>query len=143
MLRDKKAQIAETMTWVVATLIILVILTIAVFAASSMGKVNRSFASKSDDSPILLKKSLQGYLLTEDLEGENVLTKLSGGSFDNFSDELGKKIFDDSSGAQTFSLKLNVWNIFGSSDEFIRINNANKLEVFMDNGNSEKKTATI
>lgn len=138
---DKKAQIAETMTWVAATLIILVILTIAIFAASSMGITNRAVTVKADESPILLKKSLQAYLLTEDLEKEsNVLSKLSVDKSDSFSEELGKKVFNDSSGVFSFTLEFDAWELTKNYREKIKINEKNVLGVFK---YGSKKKATI
>jgi hypothetical protein len=137
---NKKGQISETMTWVVATIVIFVILAIAVYAASVMSKVNRSVNFDSDDSPILLKKSLYAYLLTKDENQGNVFSKLEKNSeIDSFSEELGKEIFTDPSRKFIFSLKLNPTSSSGKNYEQIKINDGVNMEVTF----NEKTTATI
>ena len=138
---QKKGQVAETMTWVVATIIIFVILAIAIYAASVMSKANRTLDFNSNEPSILLKKSLQGYLFTEDEKGESVFVKLEKNEdFDSFSEELGKKIFKDPSGEFEISLELNSLLSFGRSYEEMKINENVNLEVVIKGGET---TATI
>ena len=139
MLNNKKAQIAETMTWVVATIIILVILAIAIFAASIMSVVTRTINVEADESTVLLKKSLQGYLLTQDSGGENIFTKLERSNpslfneFDDFSEEKIGKVFIDYSGNGRFRFTvalLNIGGVLGTPDAKIKLNEKNTLMVF-------------
>ncbi len=110
LLRNKKrGQVSETVTWLVATIAILVILSIAIFTASALGKTNRAVTLTADHSPILLKKSLQAYLLTKDASDENVFSKIEESEdVEGFSRELEEKIFKDSSEFR-FDLELNSW----------------------------------
>ena len=139
---QKKGQIAETVTWLVATVVILVILSMAIYTASILSKTNRAVTIGADGSPILLKKSLQGYLFSNDSTGEKIFTKLEKNKvFDSFSEELGRKIFKDPSGNFEFSLKLVSLFSLISSEEEIRINKDLNLEVVL--GDERKTTATI
>ena len=117
------------MTWVVATIIILVILSIAIYAASIMSLATRTINVGADESSVLLKKSLYGYLLTMDSEGERVLDKLSKGSIDTFSKDLGDKVFIDPTDFLEFSLGLDEEVISGKAYEEIKLKEDTTLEV--------------
>ncbi len=67
MLDNKRAQIGETMTWIVATIIIIVILIFSIFIVS-LSKKNRSFELKGYND-LLVTKSFMGYLLSDDGKG--------------------------------------------------------------------------
>lgn len=94
-MKDKKAQIGETMTWVIATIIIVVILIVSIFITSILGIVGspkeyRTIGMKPDLVPI---KSLTSYLLTHDLEGseKTIFAKLKGDEeFDELNGPNGK-----------------------------------------------------
>ena len=132
MLNNKRAQIGETMTWVVATIIILVILAIAIYAASIMSLATRTINVGADESSVLLKKSLYGYLLTQEIiegEGESVFVKLSKGSIDTFSKDLGDKVFVDPTDFLEFSLGLDEEVISGKAYEEIKLKEDTTLEV--------------
>lgn len=71
MLNNKKAQVGETVTWIVATIVIVVVLIFYIFGASmlgstkSVGGVKDSIFSRSQSfgDNIFLKKSIYSYLL--------------------------------------------------------------------------------
>ena len=70
MLRDNKAQVGETMTWIVATLVIIVILSVSVFIVSTLTKNplfgnNRIFKSERK-ADLIATKSLVHYLLSDE-----------------------------------------------------------------------------
>ena len=91
-IRNRKAQIAETMTWVVATVIIIIILTVAIFISTAYvgGGKNVVFFKKTD---VLASKSFFSYLLTKNPEGESVYTQLkTEENLNDFNGNLGKKI---------------------------------------------------
>jgi len=144
---QRRGQIAETVTWLVATVVILVILSMAIYTASVLSKTNRAVTISADEAPILLKKSLYGYLFSNDSTGEKVFTKLEKNKvFDSFSEELGKKVFKDPSGKLEFSLKLASLKLVSlpspiSPEEEIRINKDLNLEVVL--SDERKATATI
>jgi len=66
---NKKAQVGETMTWIIATIIIVVILAISIFIVSSFSfGLGKEF--KFDrETDLFVTKSFVGYLMTND--GEN------------------------------------------------------------------------
>lgn len=96
MFEDKKAQIGETLTWIVATVIIIVILLVAIFVASVIGKdknFNKNFPS-SNNVDLFAKKSLTAYLLTENNLGVPVYKEIEQtGNLNDFNGKLAKAIF--------------------------------------------------
>ena len=67
MINNKKGQTSEAMTWVVATLIIIVLLGISLYAASFLSKskvVNYKTEERSQD--IVMEESLFSYFLVQD-----------------------------------------------------------------------------
>jgi len=66
---NQKAQIGETITWLVATIVIIIILSFSVFVAIPVGK-SMKFESKRK-SDLLATKSLTSYLLTK--EGTDII----------------------------------------------------------------------
>jgi len=98
MLHNKKAQIPETLTWVPAALIIVLILavtiiaTIVLFRTSSFSRDSRTI-NVHYSSDLFAEKSLASYFLTTD-NGETVYSELnSAGDFNNFNGNLAKNIF--------------------------------------------------
>ena len=61
----KKGQIGETMTWFVATVVVIVILSVSIFVAQIYSDSSEKFYSHSIVD-ILATKSFFSYLLTED-----------------------------------------------------------------------------
>jgi hypothetical protein len=93
---NKKAQIGETITWVVATIIIIVVLVFSIFIAGIYFEKGKTLESSSLESKdVLASKSLFSYLLTPSGEGkvydqlkvEENLNKSTG--------ELAQKIFKE------------------------------------------------
>jgi len=68
---NKKGQVSETMTWVVATVAIIVILTLSVFIVQ-WGFKKKSFDVQSGTSDLLVTKSFMGYLLSDDGKGQQI-----------------------------------------------------------------------
>ncbi len=93
--KDKKGQIGETITWVVATIIIIVILLVSIFASTSYigGNKKATFSKQTD---ILASKSFFAYLLTED--GSNTiyeqLKEEGGENLNEFNGNLAVRIFN-------------------------------------------------
>ncbi|HKZ33884.1 MAG TPA: hypothetical protein VJ142_01445 [Candidatus Nanoarchaeia archaeon] len=92
-MKNKRAQIAETITWIFATLVIVAVLAISLFASSLYIKDSKDIAFfKRTDA--LTSKSLFSYLLTKDTEGSTVYEQLkSQENFNDFNGNLGKTIF--------------------------------------------------
>lgn len=138
MLKGKKAQVGETMTWIVATLIIVVILSFSVYLVSGGGvledlgfkdgksldyskpmSVNsltgKSLLLRSVD--FLTGKSLLGYLLTRNSLDKKVFNQLiDEKNLSDFSGDLSKKIFWDFYFDSEFQRHENNWlGIFDKS----------------------------
>lgn len=93
--RNRDGQIGETMTWIVATLVIVVILGISIFiasiSASGLKRLNQDFFQTSD---VLASKSMFSYVLTKDVQGNNVYSQLkTEGVMNNFNGGLALDIF--------------------------------------------------
>jgi len=94
-LKDKRSQIGETMTWVVATVIIIIILLISIFIATSYLGKNKGTDFLSKQSDLLASESFFAYLLTEDSEGQTVHEQLKNEeNLNDFNGNLAIKIFD-------------------------------------------------
>lgn len=99
-MKNKKAQTGEAITWLVATVIIVLILAISIFVSSLSFKNAKDigFFKKTDT---LASKSLFSYLLTKDTEGNNVHTQLKNQeNLNEFNGNLGKEIFQKYYGSE-------------------------------------------
>src|SRR3989344_3823468 len=93
--KNNLAQTGDTITWLVATVVIMVILGISIFATS--------FALKKDEgiktikkTDVLVAKSFFSYLLTKDVNGKKIVEQIKEErKFNNFNSELAKKVFID------------------------------------------------
>jgi len=91
MLEYKKAQIGETMTWVVATLTIIVILIISIYITSALAITKKTIKYKEYDreNDLLLEKSLFAYFLLEESQRDALYDKLKDIEFhDDLDDKL-------------------------------------------------------
>lgn len=96
MLNKKLGQIGETMTWFVATVIIVVILLISIFVATSFLSKNKeiNFVAKQND--ILASESFFAYLLTEDDSGQIVYNQIKNSEgFNDFNGNFALEIFEE------------------------------------------------
>jgi len=68
MLDNKKGQIAETMTWVVATIAIVVVLIISIYIVSilSVAKKEIKYNEYERETDLILEKSIFAYFLLEE-----------------------------------------------------------------------------
>lgn len=91
--KNKRGQIGTTLTWMVATVIIIVFLIISVFIVSFYGIGNGKTVSENRESDSLARKSFFAYLLTT--EDDNIIYKRlkEGKSFTDFSGHLAERIF--------------------------------------------------
>ncbi len=65
--KNQKAQIGETMTWIVATIIIVVILILSLYTTSLLAQTKKIASYKYErESDLLMEKSLFSYFLAED-----------------------------------------------------------------------------
>jgi len=61
MLINKKAQIGETITWIIATIIIIGILTISIFISSALGEGKSKIKIEGKQKDLLISKSLVAF----------------------------------------------------------------------------------
>ena len=95
-LKDKRGQIGETMTWIVATVIIIVILLISIFVATSYLGKNKGADFLAKRSDLLASESFFAYVLTENAEGQTVYEQLKNqDNLNDFNGDLAIKIFDE------------------------------------------------
>ncbi len=78
---DRRAQVGETMTWIVATIVIIVILVISIYIAGASGIAKKAILGREFEikghNDLLVTKSFVGYLLTkEEGEIENVFGQM-------------------------------------------------------------------
>lgn len=115
-LMNKKGQIGETMTWVIATIIIIVILIVSIVITSFLGTIGVHKNYKSYRyTDLIAMKSLAGYLLTPDVKGsgENIFNKLKEDEeFTELNEENGNLAWDIFNGFYNKDYHL-VW--FGIS----------------------------
>ncbi len=96
MRQNKNGQIGETMTWIVATIIIVVILTISIFIASSASVLKSKIIQGSyfQTADVLASKSMFSYLLTPDSSGKITHTQLKEeGNLNEFNGNSGLQVF--------------------------------------------------
>lgn len=93
--QDKNGQIGETITWVVATIIIVLVLAISIFISSFYAeKFKRIQEPYFQTADIPASKSLFSYLLTWDSEGKKVYSQIKeDGSFNDFNGNFAVKVF--------------------------------------------------
>ncbi len=77
MIKDKNAQIGETVTWMVATIIIVAVLIISLFVAFGLAKTKKKlpFIEKRK-SDILMEKSLFTYFSADDAKKAEIYSGL-------------------------------------------------------------------
>lgn len=89
---NKRAQVSETMTWIVATVIILIMLIVSVYLASLVGQ-NKKLLTHNDFD-LFAHKSFTSYLLTKDTSGQTIYDEVKNdGSFNDLNGNLANKIF--------------------------------------------------
>lgn len=76
MFANKKAQIGETMTWIVATIVIVVILIISIYISSLLGETKNivSYDDFDRENDLLMEKSVLAYFLAG--EDRTILDKI-------------------------------------------------------------------
>lgn len=88
----KKAQIGETVTWIVATVIIIIILVISLVLTGTPSIKHKElpYTNKVD---LFADKSISAYLMTRDSAGVPVYTTLQSNQINDFSRNLAGMIF--------------------------------------------------
>ena len=92
--KNKLAQTGDTITWLVATVVIMVILGISIFATSLAFKKDEGVKTiKKTD--VLVAKSLFSYVLTQDGDGKIIVEQIKEeNNLNEFNGNLGLKIFE-------------------------------------------------
>jgi len=93
--KNMRGQVGETMTWMVGTIVIIVILLVSIFIVSVLGGKEREIGGEGEGERIL-GKSLLGYFGTEDKNsGELIYTQLEKeGAFNPSTGKLAQDVFE-------------------------------------------------
>lgn len=84
----------ETLTWVVATLIIVVVLLISIYVASYLGSLKNKTIQIGSSSDVFAEKSLVSYLMTKGSSGDPVYVQIQNSrNLSDFSGNLAASIF--------------------------------------------------
>ena len=111
MKKIKHGQIGETMTWIIATIIIIVVLAISISIASistsGLKRVNQVFFQTAD---VLASKSMFSYIMTENSEGKTIHTQIKEeGNLNEFNGNFALKIFRGLYQEEYLGNPSNVW----------------------------------
>ncbi len=112
--QNKKGEIGETITWFVATVIIIVILLISIFIVS-VGPFTHKEFKVCNERDLLVTKSLTSYLLTKD-SGEEIFYKLA--SKDNLNDKKSKWADEKALGDFAYNLAEKIFSELYKNDYF-------------------------
>lgn len=150
MLKNKKAQIGSTMTWVVATLVIIVILLFSIFIVSKLSIFKKGGQLDFDQNTEgVSEKSLYSYLLTKDNSGVIIYNKIKqDGNLSDFSGKLALQVFDklyekEYPAARWFGIKVEGIGGINPGHYFIRagsfsfqtyLYDFHTEEIYLDNG---------
>ena len=127
---NKKAQVAETLTWVVATIIIVIILAISIFV-SSLIPSTKSFSTETNVD-LFAKQTLISYLLTKDSAG-TVYNDINQNNLTDMTGNLAATIFKNLYGGYYnsviyFGLLDNAKQVLGQQNKYFTYTSIN-LEV--------------
>ena len=110
-INGKKAQMAEGLTWVVATIAIIVILLFSIFITSDVFGFNSNEIAPKSFSSSLNHKSLLSYLLTKEPSGEMVYSKIKADeNLNDFNGNLALKVFKGLYGHEYSGMWVGVSN---------------------------------
>lgn len=92
-MRHKKAQVSNTMMWIVATIVIIVILAVSMFLTTLFGKRIYVDTNMEEGTDLLVTKSLTSYLLTKE-SGDIIYNKINqDNDLDNFNAPFSINVF--------------------------------------------------
>lgn len=103
---NRRGQVGETVTWLIGTLVIIVILVVSIFIVQFYTKIKGTIyeVNVADD---LAKKSFLSYLLTKGSDGKIIYERLKDeGNISKSDGELGAKIFNE------FYKKDYLWGVW-------------------------------
>lgn len=88
--KNNRAQVAETATWIIATIVIIFILMISVYAASKIGRTSgiSSLSATEKNQEVLAQQSFHAYLLTKNANNVNFYNQISSSGKIDSTDEL-------------------------------------------------------
>ncbi len=110
--KNSRGQVADTATWIVATIVIIFVLMVSVYAASKIGRnfeLPGILSSSEKTQEILTQQSFHAYLLTKNPNGINFYNQISSAGNINSTDELiAKTIFEKLSGISNNIVSLKI-----------------------------------
>ncbi len=114
--KHKKAQVGETITWIIATIIILVILFISIFATNFYLGNNKEVVYPQE-TDTLASKSFFAWLMTKNESGETIYFQLNESrGFNEFNGNLALNIFKEFYGGGFYR---DVWIGFFTNRTFL------------------------
>ncbi|HEB46899.1 MAG TPA: hypothetical protein ENI22_00325 [Candidatus Pacearchaeota archaeon] len=106
---NKNAQVGETVTWIVATVIIVLILGVSIFLSSTyLGESKNVGSAFYQPKDTLASKSLFSYMLTKNTDGINVYEQLIENDLNESNGELAVGIFEEFYGEEYNSVWLGI-----------------------------------
>ena len=120
---DKKGQVGDTTTWVVATLIIIFILFTAIFSLKLFGWSSGGKNIRFSYSDLIIQKSAEAFLLTKNSQGQKIFDVLKNSdNLDEESNALANTIFLDNKDEYYWKIGFGIgnagnfkWHIFCQS----------------------------
>ena len=90
---NNRGQIGETMTWMVATIIIILVLTVSILLANASFIKGEKKFPYTNHVDLFVEKSLSSYLLTKDSGGASTYAELQNGEVTDFAKNLASNVF--------------------------------------------------
>lgn len=135
--KNSRGQVAETTTWIVATLIIIFVLLISLYASSKLSVFIKTINTKDsasfskEQTNILLKESLFAYLLTKNSEGINFYNQIkTDKKINSFPENFGESVFEKIYPASEVSIELATYeNRYGTQSYSLNFETAEKIKI--------------
>lgn len=108
MLNNTRAQVGETVTWIVATIIIVFVLLATIWISSFSSENKKIQEPYFQTADVLASKSMFSYVLTED-GGKTIHSQIKERGFDDATGNLAVKIFDGLYREDYLNNQKNIW----------------------------------
>ena len=147
---NKKSQVGDAITWFVATIVIIVILTVSIYVTSLLGATKIVSADlplyQGDNSNILLKESLFSFLLTKYNDKKIYDVLISEGEMDLNIPNFGIGVFDkvNNEDKKILVLKKDGQIVFGNAVqdythlEKLKLDDKTEIELYFYEVKNEK-----
>ena len=109
--KNSRGQVADTATWIIATIVIIFVLMISVYAASKIGRTSVISGLFNDDKnqEILVEQSFHAYLLTKNSNGVAFYNQISSsGKIDSTDKLIAAALFGKIYGVPSSEISLKI-----------------------------------